>query len=146
MYSPGNHSVTQSTFADPCDLAPGGFDSGWVFIPPTPALSDTPEWNLTITDDTKRESYPFKWNSIQLTIDSSAIWFFCKQMRNPAHCPSGEILRVPKFLDVTHMVAGMVGSINAPTSGNTFDAFLANAKAFSSTPGVCNLHLPMSKI
>ncbi|KIM35948.1 hypothetical protein M413DRAFT_323770 [Hebeloma cylindrosporum] len=98
--APGNHSVTQSTFDDPCDLAPGGFDSGWVFIPPTPVLSATPEWNVTITDD--REP----------------IWFFCKQMRAPAHC-----------------ISGMVGAINAPASGNTFDAFLAKAKAFSSTPG-----------
>lgn len=56
--APGNHTVTQSSFADPCDPLAGGFDSGWVSIPSSPALTaaDTPEWNLTITDDTKRES------------------------------------------------------------------------------------------
>ncbi|EDR00857.1 uncharacterized protein LACBIDRAFT_295685 [Laccaria bicolor S238N-H82] len=54
--APGNHTVTQSSFADPCDPLAGGFDSGWVSIPSSPALTaaDTPEWNLTITDDTKR--------------------------------------------------------------------------------------------
>jgi hypothetical protein len=40
------------------------------------------------------------------------------------------------FLDVAHALTGMVGAINAPASGNTFDAFLTKAKAFSSTPGV----------
>ncbi|KIK01354.1 hypothetical protein K443DRAFT_678487 [Laccaria amethystina LaAM-08-1] len=71
--APGNHTVTQSTFSDPCDPRPGGFDSGWVFIPASPALSATPEWNLTITDDSK------------------PIWFFCKQILPSSHCSSGMI-------------------------------------------------------
>ncbi|KAF8152615.1 hypothetical protein B0H34DRAFT_677913 [Crassisporium funariophilum] len=97
--APGNHSVTQSTFADPCNPAPGGFDSGWVFIPTSPALSSTPEWNLTITDDSK------------------PIWFFCKQLIPSPHC-----------------AAGMVGAINAPTTGNTFQQFQTTAKSFKGTP------------
>ncbi|MDK0628442.1 hypothetical protein P5F04_16440, partial [Clostridium perfringens] len=32
--APGNHTVTQSSFADPCNPLAGGFDSGFVFIPP----------------------------------------------------------------------------------------------------------------
>jgi len=43
--------------------------------------------------------------------DTSPIWFHCK---TPTHCASG-----------------MVGSINAPATGNTYDAFLAAAKAFT---------------
>jgi len=38
---------------------------------------------------------------------ATPIWFYCAQT---GHCPSG-----------------MVGSINAPATGNTFDAYLANA-------------------
>jgi len=99
--APGNHTVTQSTFAAPCDPAPGGFDSGWVFIPPSPTLSSTPEWNLTITDDSK------------------PIWFFCKQTNpSPGHCEMG-----------------MVGAINAPTTGNTFSGFQTNAKNFGKVSG-----------
>jgi plastocyanin len=71
--APGNHTVTQSTFADPCTPVAGGFDSGWVFIPPSPALSATPEWNLTITDDSK------------------PIWFFCKQLLPSPHCAAGMV-------------------------------------------------------
>jgi len=99
--APGNHTVTQSTFAAPCDPVAGGFDSGWVFIPPSPALSATPEWNLTVTDDSK------------------PIWFFCKQLNpSPGHCEMG-----------------MVGAINAPTTGNTFASFQTNAKNFGKTSG-----------
>jgi len=88
---PGNHTVTQSTFSDPCDPEVGGFDSGWVLVPG--GETSIPEWNLTITDDTK------------------PIWFFCKQLLPTPHCKSG-----------------MVGSINAPATGNTFDAFKTAAK------------------
>lgn len=52
LLSPGNHSVTQSTFANPCQPEAGGFDSGWVQI--LDPETEIPEWNLTITDDAKR--------------------------------------------------------------------------------------------
>ncbi|KAJ6628139.1 hypothetical protein B0H10DRAFT_2209812 [Mycena sp. CBHHK59/15] len=63
---PGNHSVTQSTFGSPCQPAPGGFDSGWVFVNET--LAEVPEWNLTITND------------------KAPIWFYCKQLLLHPHC------------------------------------------------------------
>ncbi|KAF9442155.1 hypothetical protein P691DRAFT_811291 [Macrolepiota fuliginosa MF-IS2] len=97
---PGNHSITQAKFSDPCTPMDGGFDSGWVLLPTT-GLSPVPEWNLTITDDSK------------------PIWFFCKQLIPAPHCP-----------------AGMVGAINAPSSGNnTFAAFKSAAAAVKTTPG-----------
>ncbi|KAJ7503752.1 hypothetical protein B0H11DRAFT_1984159 [Mycena galericulata] len=70
---PGNHSVTQSTFASPCEPAPGGFDSGWIQISSAP--SATPEWNVTITND------------------NVPIWFFCKQIKSPPgpHCVAGMV-------------------------------------------------------
>ncbi|KAF8237343.1 hypothetical protein L208DRAFT_1389333 [Tricholoma matsutake] len=70
--APGNHTVTQSTFANPCNPVSGGFDSGWVVIPAT-NVSRTPEWNLTITDDTK------------------PIWFYCKQLLPTPHCAAGMV-------------------------------------------------------
>ncbi|KAF4622232.1 hypothetical protein D9613_008964 [Agrocybe pediades] len=88
---PGNHSVTQSSFTDPCNPIQGGFDSGNIFINTTQAT--TPTFNLTITNDSK------------------PIWFFCKQLKPMPHCGQG-----------------MVGSINAPATGNTFDKFQASAK------------------
>ncbi|KAF5378172.1 hypothetical protein D9615_007580 [Tricholomella constricta] len=70
--APGNHTITQSTFADPCNPLPGGFDSGWVFIPPS-NVSTAPEWNLTITNT------------------STPLWFFCKQLVPLTHCSAGMV-------------------------------------------------------
>ncbi|KAG9226595.1 hypothetical protein CCMSSC00406_0006180 [Pleurotus cornucopiae] len=97
--APGNHTVTQSSFADPCNPLAGGFDSGFVFIPPT-NTSETPEWTLTVTDD------------------SRPIWFYCKQLIPSPHCG-----------------AGMVGAINAPSTGNTLANFVSAARAFSGASG-----------
>jgi hypothetical protein len=47
----GNHTVTQDK---PCQLLDGGFDSGFIYVP-LGITSGVPEWNLTITDDTKRK-------------------------------------------------------------------------------------------
>ncbi|KAF8803520.1 hypothetical protein BYT27DRAFT_6727873 [Phlegmacium glaucopus] len=85
-----NHSVTQSTFANPCTPlaanatanAPAGFDSG---------LLSLSTFTINVTD-------------------TNPIWYFCKQV---THC-GGQ---------------GMVGSINAPATGNTFDNYKAAALA-----------------
>ncbi|TCD66474.1 hypothetical protein EIP91_001354 [Steccherinum ochraceum] len=74
------HSVTQSSFADPCTPLASGFDSG---------LQNSKQFTINITND------------------ATPIWFFCKA---PTHCGTG-----------------MVGSINAPATGNTFDNFQAAA-------------------
>ncbi|KAI0262891.1 hypothetical protein BC834DRAFT_1001155 [Gloeopeniophorella convolvens] len=83
------HSVTQSSFANPCTYlaaangSAGGFDSG---------LQNSKQFSINITND------------------QAPIWFHCKA---PTHCG-----------------LGMVGSINAPSTGsNTASAFLAAAKA-----------------
>jgi len=71
----GNHTVTQGSFDSPCESLDGGFNSGWIYIPPN-TTSGFPEWNLTITNDTK------------------PIWFICKQLSqtngNP-HCWGGMV-------------------------------------------------------
>ncbi|KIP06019.1 hypothetical protein PHLGIDRAFT_479103 [Phlebiopsis gigantea 11061_1 CR5-6] len=78
------HSVTQSSFSDPCTpLSSNGFDSG-------------------ITTGTTF--------SVNVTDASTPVYFFCQF---PAHCGSG-----------------MVGTINAPASGNgSNSAFVSAAKA-----------------
>lgn len=50
--------------------------------------------------------------TIRITNDQQPIWWFCK---NTGHCG-----------------LGMVGAINAPSTGNTFDAYVAAAKALGS--------------
>jgi len=69
--NPGNHSIAQSSFSNPCNLTNGGFDSGWVSV--GAGVTDTPEWNLTITNA------------------SRPIWFYCKQLNPSPHCNAGMV-------------------------------------------------------
>jgi len=101
IFHPKNHSVVQSTFANPCTRLPlnsttgiEGFTTGF-----QPAQASD-------TDLTK----------ITLRVNStSPIWAYCSQ--------------------ATHCQSGMVFAINAPETGNTFDKFVANAKASGSSSG-----------
>lgn len=53
---PGNHTVAQSSFANPCQPLAGGFDSGYIQIPVLPSsASDFPTWNLTVTNASARK-------------------------------------------------------------------------------------------
>jgi hypothetical protein len=91
-FNPKNHSVVQSSFADPCHpLAAGGFSSGFI-----PTMAKAPLSGATfdiVVNDTK------------------PIWLYCAQTTG-GHCQ-----------------AGMVASINAPTTGDkTLAAFIELAK------------------
>ncbi|THH10005.1 hypothetical protein EW145_g1624 [Phellinidium pouzarii] len=66
-----NHTVTQSTFAEPCSFAPGGFDTG--FQP----VAD----NVT-------EGFPTQTLTIS---DTSPIWVYCRQT---GHCQQGMVFAV----------------------------------------------------
>lgn len=95
-----NHTVTQSSFAEPCKKqtdAAGlqtGFESGFKPVA-AGTTSGFPVSSFTVTDDKPK-------------------WFYCAQ---GAHCS-----------------AGMVFAINPPKEGNTFEAFLANAKNSAAQP------------
>jgi hypothetical protein len=87
LSSPVSHSVTQSSFADPCThlaAANGsgpGFDSG---------LQKTVQFTIKITDDSKREdrlAFARQFSSLTLPF-FLAIWFHCKQ---GTHCGQGMV-------------------------------------------------------
>ncbi|THU77411.1 hypothetical protein K435DRAFT_973988 [Dendrothele bispora CBS 962.96] len=102
-----NHSVTQSSFAAPCEPLAGGFDSSWV---PVSASGPAEVWNLTVSS-------------------TSPIWFYCKQLNAPSGGP--------------HCIQGMVGAINAPTTGDrSFDNYVSAARATTDTPGGQNITTP----
>ncbi|KAJ7108249.1 hypothetical protein C8R44DRAFT_986802 [Mycena epipterygia] len=68
---PGNHTVTQSTFAAPCEPLSNGFDSGFIAGRET-KLGVFPRWNFTVTND------------------QNPAWFYCKQ-HTPSHCNAGMV-------------------------------------------------------
>jgi len=67
-----NHTATQSTFANPCSPAPGGFDSG--FVP----VSDN------------NTSGPFQQAQFQVT-DTNPVWVYCRQT---GHCKLGMVFAI----------------------------------------------------
>jgi len=65
----GAHTVTQSTFADPCDPMAGGFDSG---SKPVAGLTTPPTFSLTVNATTPT-------------------WIYCK---TGTHCRSGMVMSI----------------------------------------------------
>ncbi|KAJ7747186.1 hypothetical protein DFH07DRAFT_831388 [Mycena maculata] len=111
---PGNHSVTQSTFAAPCTSFEGGFDSGWILV--TAATTPPPSWNLTITNDQK------------------PIWFYCKQLVNQ-HCHAGMVAGVnvqpgPNSLQQFEANAKTAATIQQDEGGNSGTGATASADPF----------------
>lgn len=66
-----NHTVTQSTFEDPCKAMPEGFDSGFM---PNPMGAAGVTWSMTIND-------------------TKPVWAYCKQ-KNGTHCGKGMVFSV----------------------------------------------------
>jgi plastocyanin len=72
-----NHSVTQSTFADPCSIqtTPAqGISSG--FQPVAANATELPEWSFTVNNA------------------SAPLWFFCAQTNPKSHCEAGMVFSV----------------------------------------------------
>jgi len=112
---PGNHSITQSTFASPCQPMSGGFDSGWVLIE-APA-SSTPIWNLTITDD------------------STPIWFFCKQLLPSPHCAAGMVGAINPPSSGNTFSSFVTNAKSASSSGQEIGALVGVGASASAIPG-----------
>jgi len=74
-----NHTVTQSTFATPCNQLIPGVDSG--FMPVAATVTDNfPTWNFTVDNATAPH------------------WFYCKQT---GHCSKGMVFALNPTADKT---------------------------------------------
>ncbi|KAF7290834.1 hypothetical protein MIND_01324600 [Mycena indigotica] len=126
--SPGNHTVTQSSLASPCEPIQGGFDSGWVAVPANVTdASVAPTFALTITNA------------------DVPIWYYCKQL-NPKgpkpHCELGMVgvinLGSKSFEQFTASAAAAttVGQSQGGLSGiNAFATALPSPVAAGSSSG-----------
>jgi len=70
VYYPKNHTVTQSSFAAPCQPLAGGLDSG--FQPVAAGAASVPSFTVTVNVTTP-------------------LWFYCKQS---SHCESGMVFAI----------------------------------------------------
>ncbi|KAF7333184.1 hypothetical protein MVEN_02384200 [Mycena venus] len=108
---PGNHTVTQSSLASPCEPLPDGFDSGFVTV--TDSFSAV--WSLTITND------------------QIPIWFYCKQLgpvTGKPHCEQGMVgvinLGTANFASFSANAAAATG-----VGGQTAGRILTGLNAFA---------------
>ncbi|KAF7339357.1 hypothetical protein MSAN_02149600 [Mycena sanguinolenta] len=76
-FNPKNHSVFQSSFADPCGLKDGGFASPFFPVAANSSVDTRPTYSVTVND-------------------TSPIWVFCDQAANtPAsHCGQGMVFAI----------------------------------------------------
>ncbi|KAJ7742124.1 hypothetical protein DFH07DRAFT_925747 [Mycena maculata] len=79
--SPGNHSVTQSSFDQPCTPLPGGLDSGFQAVP-AGTTSGFFQWSFVVEND------------------EQPLWFFCRQFRPTSpHCFLGMLFNLNPSAD-----------------------------------------------
>ena len=65
-FNPKNHTVTQSTFEDPCRRLENGFDSGFQFVA-ADFTGEFPTFNYTVET-------------------TAPVWAYCKQRTPVSHC------------------------------------------------------------
>ncbi|KAF8271415.1 hypothetical protein EI94DRAFT_1720546 [Lactarius quietus] len=87
-FNPKNHTVTQSSFQQPCTHLDGGFDSG--FNPTAPNNAYPPTFTVTVND-------------------TKPIWVYCKQAANTpqSHCGNGMVHAINPGLPGTNNSFGL---------------------------------------
>jgi plastocyanin len=98
-----NHTVTQSSFADPCRPLSGGFDSQFQPVPDN--ATTFPTWNFTV-------------------VDTSPVWAFCRQLVPSSHCGTGMVFAInavessernfTAYQNVAKALNGTVAAANVP--------------------------------
>jgi len=76
-FNPKNHTVSQSSFADPCSLKDGGFNSGFMPVAANSSVDSRPTFAVNVTD-------------------LNPVWVYCAQGKNTAasHCGKGMIFAI----------------------------------------------------
>ncbi|KAK7064117.1 hypothetical protein R3P38DRAFT_3382780 [Favolaschia claudopus] len=76
-FNPKNHSVHQSSFADPCGQKEGGFASGFNFVAANSSVESRPTYTVTVND-------------------TEPIWVYCSQLKNQpgSHCGAGMVFAI----------------------------------------------------
>ncbi|KAJ6630563.1 hypothetical protein B0H10DRAFT_2160016 [Mycena sp. CBHHK59/15] len=114
-----NHSVTQSTFANPCGLmtTPAeGINSGFQFVAAN--ATELPQWSFTVNNAT------------------TPLWFFCAQTNPANHCNMGMVFSVNAKEDgpknfAAYQAAAMAGNAAGGAVGAASSAAGSVASAAS---------------
>jgi len=119
-----NHTVTQSSFDDPCRKLDAngvtGFDAG--FMPVAADATEFPTWNFTVTD-------------------TSPVWAYCRQQTPKSHCGAGMVFAInsvetsPRnfaaFQKVAEAINGTAVAATSPTTTAASSALSVNVGGVS---------------
>lgn len=96
-----NHTVTQSTFPEPCVAKAGGINSG--FVPVPAGSTNFPEWTIQVDNAT------------------APLWFYCAQ---GAHCKAGMVFAINPTPEKTFaaFLATAQGTTAPPATGGSTGA------------------------
>jgi len=115
-----NHTVTQSTLANPCQPLAGGFDSGFVPVADTNTAGPFPAAELVIED-------------------TNPVWVYCRQAN---HCQQGMVFAVNPGADFSTFKASAMGatgtspaSVVTVTQTVTIPGSTTYTTTYQSTPG-----------
>jgi len=110
VFDPKNHTLTQSTYEQPCLPVPGGTDSGYK---PNNGTGPEPTFIVTVTDN-------------------SSTWFHCAQKNPSSHCAKGMTFAINPDTD-GHSFAEFQN--NAIASGNTSASAVPSGTAAGTAAG-----------
>jgi plastocyanin len=106
-----NHSVSQSTFAQPCQFKSGGVDSGF---------------RATAADATSFAKWSFEVKTTE------ALWFFCAQLAPADHCQKGMVFAINPTADKS-FEAYKAAAINGAAAGGAAGGASGSASAPTGT-------------
>ncbi|TFY81130.1 hypothetical protein EWM64_g2885 [Hericium alpestre] len=105
-----NHTATQSTFANPCQQAPGGFDSGFVPVPDTNTQGPFPQAQFVVEDQ-------------------NPVWVYCRQAN---HCQLGMVFAINPGEKFAAFQAAAMG--NSTASNTTSSSAVSSPAATATSP------------
>jgi len=119
QFASKNHTVTQSTFAAPCEnmtTPTAGIDSG--FMPVAAGTTSFPQWSFTMTNA------------------SAPLWFYCRQT---GHCEQGMVFAVnptaAKSFAAFQAAAKASSSDGSPASSSSTSTGSSSTPSASATGG-----------
>ncbi|KAL8778123.1 MAG: hypothetical protein Q9213_007566, partial [Squamulea squamosa] len=111
-----NHTVTQSTFPEPCKKMQDGVDSG--FLPnDNNAISPPPTYMFQVKDQ-------------------KPVWFYCKQKTPISHCGKGMTFSINPTAEKSHekftaMAMQQNGTAPAPSGGMDMNLMMSSSSSMS---------------
>ncbi|KAJ7343198.1 hypothetical protein DFH08DRAFT_220530 [Mycena albidolilacea] len=110
-----NHSVTQSTFANPCQIQTSpslGIDSGFQFV--AAGSTELPQWSFTLKDIVP-------------------LWFFCAQTNPANHCQHGMVFSLNANEEGSESTAAFQARAIASTDGSSSSSAALSSGVASSS-------------